>query len=225
MGLIKFLGLSKPEKLIIDSEDCERTSEEFENKILRLKPVIEGNEKICNNIVSTFEHIYLGNELSSESTHLDKGSAHSLFNVGMVEDPLNGREVHLATRLSYNLDYFYHDSEFSLCYFTSQLNQYKDAFLDGDNLPYLTAAVTWKDLVGENHYAFLVEDVTHNQKYTLTTKDLPKRRNGMGLLTTLNCNIYERRVEDDKTFFLDPKFTDSNAGGKYIQDKFLININ
>ncbi len=197
MKFIDFFSKNKIRKEIIET---------YYERLLRLKPIIESSEEIMNNISSVFSHTYLNENLKEKIKFLGQGNQHILYNVGKIEDQINKRDVHLATRLSHISPYNLNDEQ-SWMLINENLTLFEECFKNGNNPPYFCGIVNWKNN-GSKIAGMILEDISENKKYALCEEDVENFK----------------RKEDNKIFYLDPLVLGTSCVSHYSNKEAVINV-
>ncbi len=172
--------------------------ESYYERSVRLKPIIESNQEILENARKAFEKVYLNKE--NNLTYLGSGDHHEVQNIGKIFDPINKREIYLATRLVYEDSYAF-DSEGLLL---KHLQEFENSFATNSNPPYFCSIITWKNSKSLKLInGMVLEDVTKNRKLKIRE---------------INKFGYFMR-EDGKRFFLDPILMDIGSRDIYLNEE------
>lgn len=176
-------------------------AETYYGRIVRLKPIIESSSEIMDNILSVFSHLYFGGNLNNNVNEIGRGQIHILHNVGKIEDSINKRKVHIATRMFREEPYTMEEPVFK-----ENLHKFEDAFNGNKNPPYFCGIVTFEDLLA----GMILEDVSENKKFEL--KGEPNK-------------MYFTRTGDYKRFFLDPVVVGYDGEAEhYLNEEAIINV-
>ena len=172
--------------------------ESYYERGVRLKPIIESNTEILENAKKSFENMYLNTK--HPLIYLGSGDHHQVQNIGQIFDPINKRNIHLATRLIWEDSYMFD----KIKYLLTNLKKFEGTHLYYPNLksPYFCLVMAWenpKTLKKIN--GMILEDVSENKKLKL------KEKSKMG-------GTFER--EDRKIFVLDPMIYDKTYEKTYL---------
>ena len=163
----------------------ENKKHKYFDRWMRLKPAIERDCLILENIIGVLQHKYKRkDELPKNVVWLGGGEAHTLFNVGILNDlEIALRITRWPIRLDDTPNLLYRNP---LRDIEEEIASYVEAFSSDRNPPYFCGVVSW-----EQYVALLTEDVSKCKKYPLKPASM--------------TDFY--RINDDGTkerFFLDP---------------------
>lgn len=193
---------------------------EYFQRTLRLKPLIENDEDLCQRIRASFKTVY--GDVSEESysypdhlLELGRGTKHIVIGLRRtIVDPLNDREVYLAVKFNHQcLPYFLGYSE----RIKTEIGYYDSAFRQGLNPPYFVGIVTVETFVPslgskERVAGILMEDISRG-------KELP-------LIELPGAEFCERIASDGRRerFFIDPDNYSSTNGDLYLSPEGRIDL-
>ncbi len=190
------------------------TAAEYYGRILRLKPVILADRALISRIKGAFMHKYLEDALPEDVLMLGGGESHSVYSVGGMEDPLDGRKIHVAVRLSKKTPYM-----LEMHQIRRELGAFERAFVEGKNPPHFSGIVVWNNAglqsLESQSAAIITEDIRMGKIFRLLCKDRES-------VTRANPD------GSSETFFIDPldyeTEIDDEAGEKYASDEARIDL-
>jgi len=188
---------------------------EYFQRMLRLRGPILSNPDIFRNVRSVFRCHSEGSLRSERALRdgilfLGGGDSHAVYNVGIVQDPLDGRDVHVAMRTNNTYPYdsrSYH----SRGNVAAQIEAYDFVFKNKKEwkVPYFCGAVAWN-----NHLGILTEDISERKRWQLEEAGYEhiKRKGPHGT---------------EELFFIDPIVRGSDywfGNSKYLEEGAVIDF-
>lgn len=186
---------------------------EYYNRLVRLKPVIEADREVLRRIEDAFGFGYNFGDPSRDLLDLGSGSIHDVIGLGKtVTDPGTGYEVHLAIKLNKRLPY----SARRTRAIAEQAGMYDFAFQKGLNPPYFVGIVTTEANVAGRVRRFA----------GIITEDISKGKT-LKLIEEPDDEFCIRVLADGskERIFLDPAFGAGSSNGRlYTNDEARIDI-
>jgi hypothetical protein len=178
------------------------TIEEYHNRIIRLKPIIEENKDLGDRIIKGVNAFYCGSDMPADGVlYLGRGTRSGVLGFEGVYDPVQDKEIRIAVKLNNGIP-------LPSRTIAQQVGAYERAFVEDNKPPYFVGILTLP-FCGERIYALVMEDISDGGRLEL----IEEQDSDFCLVKLANGDTEKR--------FIDPNImepTDMQNGKKYLED-------